>query len=49
MRGHILYWSKRAIRPGEELTVDYRFSSRIERVPCWCGAKNCRGAINVKE
>jgi hypothetical protein len=49
MRGHILYWSKRAIRPGEELTVDYWFSSKIERVPCRCGAKNCRGAINVKE
>ena len=49
MRGHILYWSKRPIRPGEELTVDYRFSDKIERVPCRCGAKNCRGVINLDE
>jgi SET domain-containing protein len=49
IRGHILYWSKRVIKAGEELTVDYRFSSKIERVPCRCGAKGCRGAINVKE
>jgi SET domain-containing protein len=49
MRGHILYWSKRVIKPGEELTVDYRFSSKIERVPCRCGSKNCRGAINVDD
>ena len=49
LRGHILYMSKRAIRPGEELTVDYRFSDDIERVKCCCGAKNCRGEINFKE
>jgi uncharacterized protein len=49
MRGHILYWSKRAIKAGEELTVDYRFSNKIERVSCLCGAKSCRGVINVKE
>jgi uncharacterized protein len=48
MRGHILYISKRPIQPGEELTVDYRFSDDIERVKCSCGAKNCRGEINVK-
>ena len=29
-KGHILYMSKRLIRPGEELTVDYRFSDKIE-------------------
>jgi SET domain-containing protein len=39
----------RAIRAGEELTVDYRFSDDIERVKCCCGAKNCRGEINFKE
>jgi uncharacterized protein len=49
LRGHILYYSKRLIKPGEELTVDYRFSDKIERVKCRCGAKNCRGVINVDE
>jgi len=45
---HILYMSRRAIFPGEELTVDYRFSPEIERVPCLCQAPNCRGTINLK-
>jgi uncharacterized protein len=45
-RGHILYMSKRLIRAGEELTVDYRFSDKIDMVKCRCGAKNCRGVIN---
>ena len=48
-QGHILYISKRAIRPGEELTVDYRFADDIERVKCCCGSANCRGQINLKE
>jgi SET domain-containing protein len=48
MRGHILYLSKRAIAPGEELTVDYRFSNKIGRVACRCGAPGCRGTINLK-
>ena len=30
-KGHILYMSKRPIRPGEELTVDYRFSDKIDK------------------
>jgi uncharacterized protein len=46
-KGHILYMSKRDIEPGEELTVDYRFDKKIERVPCKCGAKTCRGTINL--
>jgi uncharacterized protein len=46
LKGHILYMSRRAIRRGEELTVDYRFSKKIERVPCCCGARKCRGQIN---
>lgn len=48
-KGHILYMSKRVIEPGEELTVDYHFSKDVERVPCGCGAKNCRGTINLLE
>ena len=47
-KGHILYWSKRPIERGEELTIDYLFSKKVERVPCQCGAANCRGTINVK-
>ena len=47
-KGHILYISKRVIEPGEELTVDYRFSEKIEKVRCRCGAAGCRGAINLK-
>ena len=48
LKGHILYVSKREILPGEELTVDYRFDKKIERVPCKCGADGCRGTINLK-
>jgi SET domain-containing protein len=47
IRGHILYFSKRKISAGEELTVDYRFPKTIEDVPCQCGAPKCRGTINL--
>ena len=47
-KGHILYMSKRVIRKGEELTVDYHFAKDIEEVTCGCGAKACRGTINLK-
>ena len=47
IKGHILYMSKRAIRRGEELTVDYRFDKDIEEVKCRCGARSCRGVINL--
>jgi uncharacterized protein len=49
VRGHILYMSKRSIRRGEELTVDYRFSDKLDPVTCRCGSEGCRGTINVKE
>jgi len=48
VKSHILYISKRDIRQGEELTVDYLFPKNIGRVPCACGAHGCRGTINVK-
>ena len=44
-----LILSARDIRKGEELTIDYHFEKDVERVPCSCGAKNCRGTINLKE
>ena len=48
-RGHILYMSSRLIRKGEELTIDYHFDKDVEKVPCSCGSKNCRGTINLLE
>jgi len=44
--GHILYYSKRKIRKGEELSVDYHFPFEVQTARCKCGAKNCRGTIN---
>ena len=49
VKGHILYLSKREISVGEELTVDYHFSRKIEDVPCSCRAANCRGTINLPQ
>ena len=49
VKGHIIYFAKRDIRKGEELTVDYRFSADVEKVPCGCGAGKCRGTINLHE
>lgn len=46
-KGHILYMSRRNIKKGEELTVDYRFDKKIQRVPCKCGSSKCRGTINL--
>jgi uncharacterized protein len=48
IKGHILYFSTREIKKGEELTVDYHFAKDIEEVPCKCGATKCRGTINLK-
>jgi len=45
--GHILYFSRRDIHLGEELTVDYRFDSRVEIVTCGCRSVKCRGTINL--
>ncbi|MBC7925860.1 MAG: SET domain-containing protein-lysine N-methyltransferase [Bryobacteraceae bacterium] len=48
-RGHILYMSLRDIAVGEELTIDYHFDKDVEKVPCSCGTKTCRGTINLLE
>jgi len=47
VKGHILYYSRRDIRSGEELTVDYQFSKDVDKVACACGANLCRGTINL--
>jgi uncharacterized protein len=47
--GRMWFLSKRRIRPGEELTLDYEISAEAPRVRCRCGARNCRGTINRKK
>lgn len=49
VKGHILYFSLRQIRKGEELTVDYHFAHNVEKVLCSCGTTKCRGTINLKK
>jgi SET domain-containing protein len=49
MKGHIIYMSLRAIRKGEELTVDYNYDHTDETMSCRCGARTCRGIINRHE
>jgi len=46
IRGHIFYYSRRSIRPNEELTVDYGFEQDAVPVACRCGSPACRGTIN---
>jgi SET domain-containing protein len=48
IRGHLVFFSRRRIRTGEELTFDYRFRKNVPKTPCRCGSPKCRGTINVK-
>ena len=50
--GHVFIEAKRRIKPGEELTYDYRLTidgrlSKKERAAyaCRCGTKKCRGSL----
>ena len=38
-------YALRSIRAGEELTCDYGESQHEGKLPCRCGASNCRGFI----
>ena len=46
--GHINYRSRRRIAAGEELTVDYKFPRKGQRILCNCGETKCRGTLNLK-
>lgn len=39
------FYARRDIAPGEELTTDYGESHHKGKLPCRCGAANCRGFI----
>jgi tetratricopeptide (TPR) repeat protein len=47
-RGHVWLHSRRRIRAGEELVLDYRFPKDSPRIPCYCGSPACRGTINER-
>lgn len=42
----IFYFSRKTIRRGDELTVDYRYPKESPRVVCRCGSAACRGTVN---
>jgi uncharacterized protein len=48
LKSHILYFSRRWIEKGEELTVDYNYDETDETIICRCGSHRCRGTINLK-
>jgi SET domain-containing protein len=43
--GRVEFYARRAITPGEEITVDYGETHHEGRLPCRCGAPGCRGAL----
>jgi uncharacterized protein len=47
LQAHILYFTLRDIKKGEELSIDYRFSADVEQYTCKCGVPGCRGTINL--
>ena len=42
---HIIFFARVDVQPGEEMTYDYRFDAESGKVPCYCGAHNCRGFL----
>jgi SET domain-containing protein len=45
VKGHVLFYSRRSIRAGEELTLWYCYPVKITRIPCHCGSPKCRGTL----
>lgn len=48
LRGHLLLFSRRRIRRGEELFSDYASRKDLPKVRCHCGSALCRGTLNRK-
>jgi SET domain-containing protein len=44
-QGRVEFYALRAIRPGEEITVDYGETHHDGKLRCQCGAPGCRGAL----
>ena len=39
------FWTLRSIKKGDELTCDYGPTHHDGKLPCKCGAKNCKGFL----
>lgn len=44
-RARYLFYSRRSILAGEELTIYYGYPVKARRLPCLCGARKCRGTF----
>jgi SET domain-containing protein len=42
----IVIYAAKDIEPGDEITYDYKFPLEDDKIPCLCGAPNCRGTLN---
>ncbi len=42
----IVIYSRQPINVNDEITYDYKFPIEDEKIPCLCGAENCRGTLN---
>ena len=45
-RKKIVIYSKQQINVNEEITYDYKFPIEEDKIPCLCGAAQCRGTLN---
>lgn len=45
MKDRVEFYALRDIKKGEELSCDYGETHHDGKLPCKCGAKNCRGFI----
>lgn len=45
MKNRVEFYALRTIKKGEELSCDYGETHHDGKLPCQCGAKNCRGFI----
>lgn len=43
---HIVIYSKKVIKPNDEITYDYKFPIEDAKVMCHCGSDKCRGSLN---
>ena len=44
-QGRVEFYALRAIRPGEEITVNYGETHHEGKLACRCGAPGCKGAL----